>query len=236
MTSYLIATHVFRNTLQLSTVLGTYIDVVENIRRVGWRITERLPALTSSALSERVAPPAPPPDASSPYAGHRSGSSSTTRTPSSGPAGGRRSGRAPPAPLPRRIGSVAGSGSLLIFVRVKKFARRTFTATWVTRRSSATTDSVSSRSQALHVAGDLGGVDHVGGERLLATASASHVRFVDDRGVVATQAEHAQVRADRRAEAAGSRDVVGAGQVLDRDDAERPGGELRSAARSPRSQ
>ena len=71
----------------------------------------------------------------------------TTRTPS------RRTGRSFAEPFEHRagrrghvVGSVVGAGSLLILVRVQNVAVRTFTATWVTRRPSATTDSVTSRA------------------------------------------------------------------------------------------
>lgn len=60
MTTYLHATHVYAAKLELLTVLGTYIDTVERIRRVGWRITNRFLQFTSFETSPRLAPPATP--------------------------------------------------------------------------------------------------------------------------------------------------------------------------------
>ena len=59
------------------------------------------------------------------------------------------------------------------------------------------------------------------------------MRLVDDRRVVAAEAEHAQVRTDRRAEVRASSLVIGAGEVLDGDDAELGRGGPRCASPMP---
>jgi hypothetical protein len=51
------------------------------------------------------------------------------------------------------------------------------------------------------------------------------MRLIDDRRVVATQAEHAQVRTDRRTEDAGELLMIGTGEVLDGDNASRRRGD-----------
>lgn len=58
MTTYLHATHVFRENLDLLIVLGTYNDVVAWLPKVGWRITERFLQFTSFSTTQRSAPPA----------------------------------------------------------------------------------------------------------------------------------------------------------------------------------
>ncbi|WP_420453200.1 nuclear transport factor 2 family protein [Ilumatobacter sp.] len=56
MTSYLQATHVYRDTPELLTVLGTYVDRVERTRD-GWRIADRFLRFLSFSTIERTLPP-----------------------------------------------------------------------------------------------------------------------------------------------------------------------------------
>ena len=57
MSTYLHATHVFKApSMDLLTVLGTYIDTVEQQRRTGWRIVKRFLQFTSFETSQRTAP------------------------------------------------------------------------------------------------------------------------------------------------------------------------------------
>ena len=103
-----------------------------------------------------------------------------------------------------RPGSVVGSGSLLIFVRVKNVAVRSLTATWVTSRPSATTDSVTSRGQPGDVAVHLRRVGDVAHERLLPARDRGHVRLVDDGAPAAAEAEQLGGR-DRSSARSGGR-------------------------------
>ncbi len=153
----------------------------------------------------------------------RSGGSSTTRTPSS------RIGRVLPKRgehlpgLRRDDGRVGGRRRQLADLRAREERGRADLDGHVRDAATVGDDRV----------GDLGGqpddllVDRsrrrqVVAERLLAAAPPGDVGLVDDRLVAATEAEDPQVRPDRRAERARQRVVVGAGEVLDRRDAERP--------------